>query len=365
MPPAKPSKQSLQGILLSRAQRQKAFNGSLSKSYAHFVANFQEAGSWSAAADDPSSKPALKENIIQEYKLEVPVTPMQKQFKSRPDAPIFIPSNSNGSTNMPEVFSVPTRGRGGSVRISAPSLSIDVAFKPLIINADEISLIELDEPNGVNQHEANTVSSSIQSFENAGDLSSQISQSHPNENKGATEENCGPLIQVTKSGLKSNQTQASTAEDLVSTDVFFGPLKEISKPPHRRAVASSHPVASKRYVPTDIDFEATALHGLNLVVIKDFARRAEALRQGDTNAIQSTGKGEEEGYDPSLPAVSDEIRAFGHHSVILLLVILEVFVMAKIGESKISFLIGPTIHPNLPLLTILGQCLTLSVSGWF
>ena len=210
---------------------------------------------------------------------------------------------------MPPVFSIPTRGKGGSVRISHPSLSIDVAFKPLIIEADDTSLIELDEPNDVNRHNANTVSSSsVQSSENARDLSVQMSNTH-NGKKPAAEKNDGSLIPVSKSELNTNQRQASTAKKLVSADEFFGPLKENGKPPHRRAVENPHPVASKRYVPTDIDSEATTLHGLNLVVIKAFARRAEALRQGDTNAIQSTGNEEGEGYENSLPAVSYKIRA--------------------------------------------------------
>lgn len=234
-------------------------------------------------------------------------------FKGRPEAPIFIPSNSNGSSSVPQaippVFSIPTRGKGGSVRISHPSLSIDVAFKPLIIEADETSLIELNEPKDVNRHNANTVSSpSVQSSESTRHLSRQINTIH-HENEVAVDKNDGPLISVSKSELNTHQRQASTAKNLVSADVFFGPLKENSKPPHRRAVENRHPVASKRYVPTNIDSEATTLHGLNLVVIKAFARRAEALRQGDNNAIQSTDKEEGEGYDNSLPAVSYETRA--------------------------------------------------------
>lgn len=257
-------------------------------------------------------KPVLKENSQRKSQLEEPMKTTQKQFEGRPDAPAFVSSSSKGSTNMPQakspVFSISTRGRGGSVRIRAPSLSLDVAFKPLIIKADENILVELDEPSGVNRHKANTISSSTESSEHAKGLPDQISKLQ-NENKLATEETWGPLIPVMGSELSSSQRQTPTAEKVVSTDEFFGPLKESSEPPHRRAVKDSHPVASERYVPTDIDPEATALHGLNLVVIKDFARRAEALRRGDTSAIPSTGGEEEEGYDKSLPAVSYQVRA--------------------------------------------------------
>ena len=303
--------QRLQEILLFRARLQKAFNGSLPRSLAHFLANFRAVGSWNTRAGDTSTKPVFKENIQQESKLEPPASPMQKQFRSRPDAPIFVPSKSNGSTNMPQVkspvFSIPTRGRGGSVRISAPSLSLDVAFKPLIVHADEDLLIELNEPDGVNRHKANTSSSGVESSENVGNLSGQ-GINIQNKDKPATEEDCGALISVTESEMNSSQRQTLSAEKPVTTDKFFSSLKENSKPPHRRAVENSHPVTSKRYVPTDIDAEATALHGLNLVVIKDFARRAEALRQGDINAIPSTGGEEEEGYK-SLPAVSQRTRS--------------------------------------------------------
>lgn len=282
-------------------------NGSLTKPIAGFVANFRVAGSWNTRAGDTSTKPIFKDNIQQESRLDTPALSMPKQFRSRPEAPVFVPSNSNGPTNMPQVkspvFSVPTRGRGGSVRISAPSLSLDVAFKPLIVNADEDLLIELNEPDGVNRYKANTSSSRVEFSENAGDLSGQSIKSQKKD-KPAAEEDYGALIPVTESEMNSSQRQTLSAEKPVTTDKFFSSLKENSKPPHRRAVENSHPAASKRYVPTDVDAEAIALHGLNLVVIKDFARRAEALRQGDINAIPSTGGEEEEGYDRSLPAVS-------------------------------------------------------------
>lgn len=248
---------------------------------------------------------------------------MQKPFKGRPEAPIFIPTNSNGSSNVPQtippVFSIPTRGKGGSVRISFPSASIDVAFKPLIIETDETSLIEFNEPNGINRQRANIISSSVQSSKDARDLSGPINKSR-NENKPVVEENYGRLIPVSKSELNIHQGQTSVAENLASADVFFGPLKENSKPPHRRALENSNPVASTRYVvPTnvDVDSEAITLHGLNLVVIKAFARRAEALRQGDPNAIPSTGREEGEEYEKSLPPVSYETRALDNPVTIL------------------------------------------------
>lgn len=272
------------------------------------MANFREAGPWNTLAHDASTKPVAEENKL-ETKLEGLVTSMQKQIKGRPDALAFVLPSLNGLTNIPQatspVISIPTRGRGGSVRLSAPSSNLDVGFKPLIPKADENSFDEHVQPIHVNRHEANTVSSGMGSSEHVASSPSQINKTQ-NKNKLTTEENFGPLIPVTESELNSSQRLTTpTADKSVSTNGIFGPLKEVSKlPPHLLALKDSHSVARGRDVPTSVDSEAAALHGLNLVVIKDFARRADALRRGDTSAIATTDEEGEEGYEKSLPPVS-------------------------------------------------------------
>lgn len=230
-------------------------------------------------------------NYAGNFPITSPTAESTQVFKGRPDAPVFVPSSSNGLTNMPQavppVISIPTRGQGGSVRISAPSLSLDVAFKPVVPKADESSSDESEEPVHVQTSPPG-----------------QICKTEIKDKTGA-EESWGPLIPVTESELNSKKLLISAAEKSASTDDFFGPLTEISKPPHRRALKDSTAVTSGNDIISNVhvDAEAMALHGLNLAVVKDFARRAEALRQGDNNAIASTGDSGEQGDEEPLPAV--------------------------------------------------------------
>ena len=233
--------------------------------------------------------------------MEVPTTPTQKFFKSRPNAPAFVPSSSNGLANMPQAtspaFSIPTRGRGGPIRVAAPSLSTDVAFQPTMPKADENSFLKHDQHDYVNKHEENTVFSSIQHIEQASSIPGHYSEIQ-NNRKPAVEIKWGRPLPISE--LSLGQRIALGLEKPVSTDDFVRPN---SKPPHLRGANDLHLIPPGSTVVMNLNSEANEVHGKNLVVIKDFARRAEAVRRGDPSAITSTNE-EGEGDERILPAVS-------------------------------------------------------------
>lgn len=289
-------------------------NGSLSKIIAQSVANFREVGAQSTLAHDSSTKPILKENGVGS-KLQEAVTPTQQPFRSRPDAPAFIPVGFNVSENiaqvMPAMPPIPASGRGSSTQVSVP-ISNDPhpndngSFQPLgHKDNDGNSLVKRNQPARTVRSTANTVSSIMQLSEHARDVPRQGSKISTQE-KLANVENWGPLIPVTESKLNSSQEPTSKIDKHVSTYDFFGPLNENIKPPHQRAAEDPHPIRSGNDIPAEAQSEAAVLHEMNLLVIKDFARRAEALRRGDTSAIKAAEDEEDEENEKPLPAVSNQ-----------------------------------------------------------
>lgn len=241
--------------------------------------------------------------------LQVPVTSAQKPFRGRPDAPAFVPSGFDVSENIAQVMPPkPVSGRGSSTQVSVPISnephpSDNVSFKPVgRKDNDENTLVKRNQPARTVRSTANTVSSIMKLSEHAGTVP-RLGSKIPTQEKLANVENWGPLIPVTESKLNSSQEPASKIDKSVSTYDFFGPLNGNIKSPHQKAAEDPSPIKSGRVAPAEAQSEAAVLHKMNLVVIRDFARRAEALRRGDTSAIRAA---EDEADEKPLPAVSKQ-----------------------------------------------------------